>query len=50
MGKRSNLYEVYFGPDGSEKGRGYGIGTNGFLGGEYTLGGNFGIYEDPDPK
>ena len=49
MGKRSNLYEVYFGPDASEKGRGYGIGSNGPLGGEYTLGGNFGIYDEPDP-
>ena len=48
MGKRSNLYEVYFGPDGSEKGRGYGIKDNGPLGSMYTLGGTYGIYDEPD--
>ena len=49
MGKRSNLYEVYFGPDGSEKGRGYGVKNNGPLGRMYMLGGKYGIYDEPDP-
>ena len=49
MAKHSNLYEVYFGPDGSEKGRGYGDLENKFLGSEFSLGGNYGIYDEPDP-
>ena len=50
MGKRSNLYEIYFGPI-SRKGRGYGVTGNDSkvsLGSEYTLGGNYGIYDEPD--
>tara|TARA_A100001201_G_scaffold141250_1_gene136208 strand:- start:144 stop:758 length:615 start_codon:yes stop_codon:yes gene_type:complete len=50
MAKRSNLYEIYFGPI-SRKGHGYGISGNDSkvsLGSEYTLGGNFGIYDEPD--
>jgi hypothetical protein len=50
MGKRSNLYEIYFGPI-SRKGHGYGVSGNDSkvsLGSEYTLGGNYGIYDEPD--
>ena len=49
MGKRSNLYEIYFGPADSKLGQGYGQLKNGPLGSEYSLGGNFGIYDEPDP-
>jgi hypothetical protein len=51
MEKHRKIYEggIYFGPDGTEKGRGYGITTNGPLGSTYTLGGNYGIYDEPDP-
>lgn len=48
MGKRSNLYEIYFGPADSKLGQGYGQLKNGPLGSEYTLGGNYGIYDEPD--
>lgn len=49
MGKRSNLYELYFGPADSKLGQGYGQLKNGPLGSEYSLGGNYGIYDEPDP-
>lgn len=48
MGKRSNLYELYFGPADSKLGQGYGQLKNGPLGSEYALGGNHGIYDEPD--
>ena len=48
MAKRSNLYEIYFGPADSKLGHGYGQIKNGPLGSEYSLGGNFGIYDEPD--
>jgi len=48
MGKRSNLYEIYFGPADSKLGQGYGQLKNGPLGSEYSLGGNYGIYDEPD--
>ena len=48
MGKRSNLYELYFGPADSKLGQGYGQLKNGPLGSEYSLGGNYGIYDEPD--
>jgi hypothetical protein len=50
MGSRSNLYEIYFGPI-SKKGSGYGVSGNDTkvsLGSELTLGGNYGIYDEPD--
>jgi len=49
MGKRSNLYEIYFGPADSKLGQGYGQLKNGPLGSEYSLGGYYGIYDEPDP-
>ena len=49
MAKRSNLYEIYFGPADSKLGQGYGQIKNGPLGSEYSLGGNYGIYDEPDP-
>lgn len=48
MGKRSKLYEIYFGPADSKLGHGYGQLKNGPLGSEYSLGGNYGIYDEPD--
>lgn len=50
MGKRSNLYEIYFGP--LSKSGGYGVSGNNSkvsLGRDYPLTGNFGIYPEPDP-
>jgi len=49
MGKRSNLYEIYFGPADSKLGQGYGQIKNGPLGSQRSLGGNYGIYDEPDP-
>jgi hypothetical protein len=48
MGKRSNLYEIYFGPADSKLGQGYGQIKNGPLGSQRNLGGNYGIYDEPD--
>ena len=48
MGKRSNLYEIYFGPADSKLGQGYGQIKNGPLGSQKSLGGNYGIYDEPD--
>jgi hypothetical protein len=48
MGKRSNLYEIYFGPADSKLGHGYGQIKNGPLGSPLSLGGNYGIYDEPD--
>ena len=48
MGKRSNLYEIYFGPADSKLGQGYGQLKNGPLGSQRSLGGNYGIYDEPD--
>jgi len=48
MGKRSKLYELYFGPADSKLGQGYGQLKNGPLGSEYSLGGDYGIYDEPD--
>jgi hypothetical protein len=48
MAKRSNLYEVFFGPDDSRKGLGYGQTSNGALGSERIVGSRHGIYDEPD--
>jgi|TARA_B100000035_G_scaffold74356_1_gene61674 hypothetical protein len=49
MAKRSNLYEIYFGPADSKLGHGYGQIKNGPLGSPRIIGSNFGIYDEPDP-
>ena len=48
MARRSNLYEIYFGPADSKLGQGYGQLKNGPLGSPYSIGGNYGIYDEPD--
>lgn len=48
MGKRSNLYEIYFGPVDSGTSGGYGRVKSGPLGSEYIIGSNYGIYDEPD--